>query len=36
MNILLLGGVVRVGWDCSSLAVLGNVTAPDFDSQEHR
>jgi dTDP-4-dehydrorhamnose reductase len=36
MNILLLGKGGQVGWELQrSLAVLGNVTALDFDSQEH-
>ena len=36
MNILLLGTGGQVGWELQrSLAVLGNVTALDFDSQEH-
>jgi dTDP-4-dehydrorhamnose reductase len=36
MNILLFGKGGQVGWELQrSLAVLGNVTALDFDSQEH-
>ena len=36
MNILLLGKGGQVGWELQrSLAVLGDVTALDFDSQEH-
>ena len=36
MNILLLGKGGQVGWELQrSLAVLGNVTALDFDSPEH-
>ena len=36
MNILLLGKGGQVGWELQrSLAVLGTVTALDFDSQEH-
>ena len=36
MNILLLGKGGQVGWELQrSLAVLGQVTALDFDSQEH-
>jgi dTDP-4-dehydrorhamnose reductase len=36
MNILLLGKGGQVGWELQrSLAVLGNVTALDFDSQDH-
>ncbi len=36
MNILLLGKGGQVGWELQrSLAVLGNVTALDFDSHEH-
>ena len=36
MNILLLGKGGQVGWELQrSLAVLGKVTALDFDSPEH-
>ncbi len=36
MNILLLGSGGQVGWELQrSLAVLGRVTALDFDSREH-
>jgi dTDP-4-dehydrorhamnose reductase len=36
MNILLFGKGGQVGWELQrSLSVLGNVTALDFDSQEH-
>ncbi len=36
MNILLFGKNGQVGWELQrSLSVLGNVTALDFDSQEH-
>ena len=36
MNILLLGKGGQVGWELQrSLSVLGQVTALDFDSQEH-
>jgi dTDP-4-dehydrorhamnose reductase len=36
MNILLFGKGGQVGWELQrSLSVLDNVTALDFDSQEH-